>query len=238
MRPRGVGTNRMTHNAAVAAVLVLVTALVVAPVAAAVPAGGPGAAFAQETETRNQTAPGEQLSGVVSVQGAEVEGEVSERAFGVRVAAANSDASKAAVVADTVDAVEERIDELARRKAGLRAARENGSMSEGEYRARMATVATELATAQRLANASEATARGLPAAALAEKGVDVEAIRTLRERAGNLTGPEVAEIARSIAGRDVGRSMAGDGPPGDAGPPNGSDTGPPDDTGPPNSTDS
>lgn len=245
MRPGDVCTNRMTHNATLAGMLVLVTALVVAPVAAAVPSSGPGATFAtQETAAQNDSsvAPGEKLSGVVSVQSAEIEGEVAERTYGVRVAQANSNASKAAVVADTVDDVEGRVDELRQRKATLEAARENGSMSEGEYRAKMATVATKLSTARRLANASEDTAQGLPESVLAEKGINVTAIQALQDRAGNLTGPEVAKIARSIAGKDVGTSMAGNGPPDDAGPPddggppNRSDSGSTDAGGPPNST--
>lgn len=230
----------MTDDTAIAAVLLLVAAFVVAPVAAAAPTGGPVVSYgAQDTESPDRSTdgnatvqPGERLSGVVSVQQAEIEGEVDERTFGVKVARANSNTSKAAVVAEQLASVDRRIAELEERKQHLKEALANGTIGEGEYRAKMAAVAVEIRTTMRLANASERTARGLPATVLAEKGIEVSAIRTLQDRAGNLSGPVVAAIAQSIAGKDVGRSMAGvqmpaaagERPPGQAR--NGSDVGP------------
>lgn len=207
----------MTDDIPLVAVLVLVGALIVAPVAAAAPNAGPAEAYSQQdSETPTPGAgdnasiqPGEKLSGVVNVQQAEFEGEVDERTFGVSVARANSNESKAEVVDEQLDDVDQRITELEQRQEDLREARENGSISEGEYRAKMAEVAAELETARRLTNASEATAQGLPADLLAEKGIDATAIQTLKDRAGNLSGPEVAQVAKSIAGEDVGRSLAG-----------------------------
>jgi hypothetical protein len=242
----------MTMNTTRTLALSLAVLLVVAPVAAAVPTVGTTvAAAATPTATTTTTAadggsvsPGEKLSGVVSVQGAELEGEVAERTYGVKVARANSSGAKAAVVAATVDDVEARVDELEARKRVLEQRRANGTVTEGEYRAKMARVAAELSTARRLANASGETAAGLPEDALAKRGVDVTAIENLRHRAGNLTGPEVASVARSIAGASVGRSMSGTQKPADVGekgprgPPNGTDGGPPDDRdGRPNGTD-
>jgi TolA-binding protein len=226
-------------------VLAFAAVLLVAPMAAAAPAAGVGlSSQATESPTTDGVAPGEKLSGVVSVQQAELEGEVDERTYGLRVAQANASGAKADVVADQLEDVEQRIDELEQQKQTLQEARENGSMSEGEYRARMSTVAAELSTARRLANASEATASGLPEAVLAEKGIDVAAIRALQERAANLSGPEVAEIAKSIAGGEVGRSMAGAQKPSDVGKQgpddarNGTDGGPGDQGGgPPDGTD-
>lgn len=240
----------MADDVPLSVVLVLVAALVVAPVAAAAPSGGPAATFgAQDDETATPEAdenasvqPGEKLSGAVNVQQAELEGEVDERTYGVKVARANSNESKAQVVAEQLDDVEQRIDELEQRQERLREARENGSISEGEYRAKMAETAAELETAKRLTNASEATAQGLPVDLLVERGIDAESIQTLKDRAGDLSGPEVAEIARSIAGNDVGQSMSGgekpadvgEHVPGDAGNRSdgaANDTGVPDDTG-------
>lgn len=185
----------------------------------------------------DSVSPGDRLSAAVGVGAAELEGELSERAFGLRVARANSDGAKAGVVADQQASIEERLTELEERKAALQAARENGSISEGRYRAEMAQLAAETRTVERLANATQRTAAGLPADVLESKGVDVEAIRTLKEEARNLTGPEVAEIARSIAGRDVGERIGPDRRPdlpGEAGnrsDGNGSDRGQSDDRG-------
>lgn len=240
----------MNHNVSLAAVLVFVTAMVVAPVAVAAPSGGTGATYAaQATETPTpddnaSVAPGEKLSGVVGVQGAEISGEVDQRTFGVQVAQANSNSSKADVVGEQLEDVEQRIDELEQRKQTLDEARENGSISEGEYRAKISRVAAELETAKALANASERTAGELPADVLAEKGINVTAIQALTDRAENLSGPEVARIAKSIAGPEVGQSMAGDKRPSEVGEvpggaPNGTDAGPPNGTegGAPNETD-
>jgi hypothetical protein len=111
-----------------------------------------------------------------------------------------------------LDDIEQRLTELDERKATLTEARENGTISEGRYRAEMSRVAAETETAKRLANQSENVSQGLPADLLESKGINATAIQTLQERANNLTGPEVAEIARSIAGPKVG------GPPADRGP--------------------
>ncbi|WP_340098535.1 hypothetical protein [Salinibaculum salinum] len=166
----------------------------------------------QNTTDANATAPGEQLAGVVDVQEAEIEGDVDERSYGIKVAKAATNDSKADVVKTQLDDIQQRLTELDERKANLTEARENGNISEGRYRAEMSRVVAETETAKRLANQSENVSQGLPADLLESKGINATAIQTLQERANNLTGPEVAEIARSIAGPNVG------GPPADRGP--------------------
>jgi len=186
--------------------LLVVLVLVVSTLAAV-----PAATMAQETETvtdqadENATAPGSQLAGVVSVQEAELDGEIQSRTFGVRVAQANTDDAKASVVADQLNDSEKRLADLQQRKRDLNEARENGSMSEGEYRAKVAQLHAETRNVQRLANETNETASRLPAEALEKKGVNAAAIKTLSQRASELSGPEVAAIARGIAGPDVGQ---------------------------------
>ncbi|EMA03727.1 hypothetical protein SAMN05443574_102460 [Haloarcula vallismortis] len=192
--------------------LLVVLVLVVSTLAAV-----PAATMAQETETvteqadESTTPPGAQLAGVVSVQGAEIDGEVQSRTFGVRVARANTNDAKAAVVADQLNDSESRLEELQQRKQALEQARENGSMSEGEYRAKAAQLHAETKTVQRLANETNETASQLPAEALEKKGIDPAAIRTLSQRASELSGPEVAAIAQGIAGPNVGQQARPDG---------------------------
>ena len=186
---------------AVVALLLVASAVAVVPMA-----------MAQQTETEtNRTAgndtaePGAQLSGVIAVGEAELDGEVEDRAYGIRIAEANSSAAKAAVVAEQVNATERRVDALAAERAELEAARENGSMREAQYRSRVAALHAESVTAARMVNRTNETASGLPAETLEANGVDVTAIRSLSDRAQNLTGPETAEIARSVAGSDAGQ---------------------------------
>lgn len=158
----------------------------------------------QPNENASDVAPGERLSGAVGVQSAEFEGEMERRTFGIRVAKAPSNESKADVVKTQLNSIEARLAALEQQKADLEEARENGNISEGRYRAEIAKLAAQTETVKQLADDSEEQANGLPADLLMEKEINVSAIQTLKYHAGNLSGPEVAEIARSIAGDNVG----------------------------------
>ncbi|SEW12066.1 hypothetical protein [Halobacterium jilantaiense] len=221
----------MRHTVLAVAALVVVglaaPAVVASPAAAPADAGGTSAVQeADGNETANETAPGARLAGVVNVQGAEVEGEVAERSFGRQLAAAKSNASKASVLADQTGDLSERVAELRDRKQALRNARDNGTISQGRYRAEMARVAAELSTANRLLNRTASEARTLSPRALADAGVDSADLDRLRAAAGNLSGPEIAAIARDVGGPPVNRSV---GPPGNRtqGPPSDVTAGPP-----------
>jgi hypothetical protein len=244
-------------SAVVAAVFLAVAAVGAVPVAALTGPAGPAQVTATDDSPANGSvneslAPGERFAGVVGVQQADVEGEIEVRAFGQRVAAAASNRSAAGVVAGEVEELETRLAELDAEVAELRRAHENGTVSEGEYRARLAALHAKQRAVERRLNRTAAVAGGLPEAALEAKGVNVTAIRTLQSRASELTGPEVAEIARSIAGEGAGKGVGGPpafvenrtGPPGDrgngGGPPDdagpGGETGPPEDAGAGNGT--
>lgn len=170
--------------------------LVVAMIGAA-----PLASASETNRTDEQEiTPGEQLVGVVGVQEAELDGELDERTFGVRMANATSDDAKADVAAEQLGDVEARLDELEQRKAAVEERRANGELAEGQHAAEMTRIAAETQTAERLTNASEEEASDLPAELLEERGVNAEAIVTLQDRANELSGPETATVARSIAG--------------------------------------
>lgn len=145
-------------------------------------------------------APGAKLAGVVSVQGTEVSGEIEHRALGHRMAAARSNASKASVIASQSSELSTRLSDIRAQQQTLQAKYENGTISTGQYKARMAKLVAEARTIQRLLNTTADAAAGLPNAALEAKGVNVTAIETLRTDAKNLTGPEVAAIAQEVAG--------------------------------------
>lgn len=197
---------------ALAAVLVVVVTVAVVPAAGvqansgagesalAQQESGNGTADGNETADDSAVAPGQRLAGVVGVQGAEVDGEVESRSFGLAVARAASDDARAALIAAEVDETDDEVRNLSERRERLRQARENGSVSEGEYRARIAELAARSANAERMANRSADASQGLPEDVLRANGVNVTAIQTLRQRASELGGQEVAGIARSIAG--------------------------------------
>lgn len=213
--------------------IVMTVALVVSAVAA-VPLSGAAAQstdaqttsapFAAVEQAENGTAndsanvtPGGQFMGVIGVQQSEFGGEIAERSFGLQVARANSNESKAAVVGEQVAELRERLTELDERKQQLREARRNGSISEAKYSAKMSELTSETETVRRLANATSNESAGLPADLLAEHGVNATAIETLKTDAANLTGPEVARIARTIVGPDVGKAIGEDRRPDDRG---------------------
>ncbi|MWV38568.1 hypothetical protein [Natrialba sp. INN-245] len=195
----------------------IMLALLLAVSVMAMPLAAADAAGAQEEDETDETddiAPGEQLAGVVGVQEAELEGDVSERTFGIKIANAQTDDAKADVVGDQLTDVEDRLEELETRSEELNAAYEAGEISQGEYRAEMASIAAEQRTAERLADGTAAAADGLDDEVLAERGIDAEAIQTLSDRAAELDGEEVSEIAQSIAGPQVGQAVDEDRGPG------------------------
>jgi predicted deacylase len=163
-------------------------------------------------ESEPAVAPGERLGGVVAVGQAEFESDVEARTFGLEVARAASQNGTAAVVAQQLNRTNGRVAALEERRAALEEARENGSMSEGAYRARLAAVAAELRGAQRLANETANASQDLPVDLLQANGINATAIQTLQQRASQLGGPAVAEIARSIAGPAVGNAPDRAGP--------------------------
>jgi hypothetical protein len=210
-------TGRVPDVVAFALVVALVVGAVAFPVSALGPAettDEPGDdRMAQRTASNGAAngseplAPGQRLAGVVGVQAAEIDGELAERTLATRVSRAASTESKAAVLATELDTVRSRLQRLRETQTELRTARRSGDISTGEYRARMAVTAARIQAVRTRLDSSEAASRDLPAAALEGRGVTREELDRLREDADGLRGPEVAEIAREVAGDDGGREL-------------------------------
>lgn len=195
-------------------------ALLVLAAVASVPILGEAQVTVVENDTAEPSAaPGALLVGAVGVQGAEFEGEMERRTFGISIARANSDAAQADVVKESLEISERRLTELEQRKEQLDRARETGSIENGTYHARMAVLVAQTRNVQSRLNASEKATAGLPTAVLERNGINASAIQTLKRNASELTGPEVAAIAKRIAGPDIGRSIANDRAPSSVGPP-------------------
>lgn len=213
------------HRLVAVVALLLVGASVGTAAVAAQSGGGSGS---------GEPTAAERLMGSVAATEVEVEGDIDRRAFGLAVAGAATNESKAEVVADRLNRTRERLDELEARHERLREARENGSISNATYRREMTRLAAQVGETREMLNETETESAGLPVEALERKGINATAIQRLKANASNLTGPEVAAIARSIAGPGVGRP-AHAGPPDDRGP--GGERGPPADAGPPDEAD-
>lgn len=204
-----------------------------------VTAGLPAAATVADQSANSGVQPGAQFAGAVDVQGAEVEGEVEGRALDRRFAAADSNASRAGLVAEESERASERLEALRERRSDLRERYESDSISESEYRARLAGIAAEARTLERRLNETAEVARSLPAEVARERGANASEIAALRRDAAELNDDEAAEAARSVAGDGVGNGLGGPpenvGPPGnEAGDRDGDDRGNSDDGGPPN----
>ncbi|WP_418279955.1 DUF7096 domain-containing protein [Halorubrum sp. DTA98] len=235
-------------------IAVLVAGLMVVGVVAAVPAaaavggiaGGTdvhavGASIDGQTDASdvesddvnesNATRPGERLGGVIGVQASEITEEVESRSFERRVAADRSDDERADAVSDRLRDNEARLDEIEARHAQLRERRDAGEITDGEYRARTARLAAETAAIERSTERSATVSEEFPAEMRRSHGIDDESIRTIRNRTADLSGPEIAEIARGIAGPNVGGPMSAGERPDHVGPPDANETrggGPPD----------
>ncbi len=211
---------------AVAVVAVLAATLLAAGVGAAATGQSPvvSQVDAGETTTNETTAdgtatdssdasatvePGAMLAGVVGVQEAEVDSEVENRTYGLRIAGAATDAARAEIVAERLTEAKRELADQQRTLAALRDARANGTITEGAYRAQVATIAAQTANTERAAEQLNRTASDLPAAVRERNGINASAIEQLRAEAGELSGPETAAIARSIAGTRARNPMAG-----------------------------
>ena len=155
----------------------------------------------------NETPPGQRLSGVIGVQASETDGELERRTFETRLEKANSNASKAAVVAGQVDTVRERLTALQQEKERLQNARENGSLPEGAYRVKMTKTVADIERTKSMLNQTANAAAEVPAADLRAEGVDTDELDTLRQSANELAGPDVAAIARDLAGENPGKGL-------------------------------
>ncbi|MFQ3475826.1 hypothetical protein HKK80_06145 [Halonotius sp. F2-221B] len=202
-------------TALLAAMVIALAAIAGGVTATAGPAAAPQVA-ANDT-TANATAPGAQLAGVVGVQQTEVDSDLDNRTFGLRVANADSDAERAAIIAERQNSTQAQLASQSDRLATLREARANGTISNAEYRARVATVAAQAADTERDAAQLNRTASQLPEEVRERNNINVTAIDRLQADARTLGGPETAEIARSISGTTARNPMAG----GSRGPPMG-----------------
>ncbi|WP_410766489.1 hypothetical protein [Haloferax sp. DFSO60] len=211
-------------------VALLVATLVVvsmgAPLALAAPAGPANTAIAPSgsvapqvaannstttesptNDTANATPPGQKLAGVIGVQGSETNGEIERRSFDRRFENANSNASKAAVVAGQLQSASVRLETLEERQERLETLYEQGNISEARYRVQMTRIVADLEQTKAILNRTESAATTVPESDLRERGVNTTELEDLRTRANNLTGPEVSAIARDLTGDAPGKGL-------------------------------
>lgn len=207
----------MKRTVSVAAVALVVVLSVAAPaVGLPVTPDGESPRWQQTTTTpaeANETAaeangtgtsPGARLGGVVAAQGVAVGTEIESRALRHQLNQSKSNGSRAAVLARQVNQSRSRLDALRADRKRLEAGRENGTVSESEYRIRATRLSARISAVRRLNAQTSDVAAGLPRESLRRNGVNVTALRSVPSMATDVEGPQIAAIAREIAGPQEG----------------------------------
>lgn len=196
-----VAGDRMSERTVVVVVVAVALLGAVAPAVAApsVDAMGSasGAAQAANNTTNDSTSLGASISGFMQTSEANAEGEVDDEVFRGRFAGASNE-SRRVLVAARGEELENRLERLRAQRAELLDG--TGNLTVGE-RARAARLLAEIDSLHTAINTTDEAA--------AEAGVNATRLSRLRENASDLDGPEVAELARGLAGH---------GPPEDRGP--------------------
>lgn len=132
---------------------------------------------------------GQSISGFMQSTEASAEGDVDQGVYRAKFDAANESEQMALVEDQTTD-LEERLESVQQRIDDLQ--EERDEMNPTAYRAQMSAAAAQLRAIEASANQTQADA--------ASSGVNTTRLETLRNNASELSGQEVAAIARSIAG--------------------------------------
>ncbi len=162
-----------------------------------------------DNETEDEMAPGQQLQAISGAQNAELANDISQRGFGLQIAAADSDEERAEILAERVNETEERLNEIRQQQDNLS---ERHGMT-GLYQAQATGLGVQGHGVSAMANQSAAVADNISEDVLEQHNLSVERIQELQVNASELTGSEVSQIARNIAGPGLGQGMAG--PPAD-----------------------
>lgn len=194
----------MTSRSVALLALVAVFGLTIAPLVS----GAVVVPFADDTGTESNS--NATVSTFMQSNAADTENTVDAELFTKRYEGAENESRETLVLERTDDLVE-RLETLEAERAELRERRDE--LHPGEYRARMTRFTVEIRALEREIDRTERRAN--------ETDVDADRLEALRTDAANLSGPEVAEIARELGGPDA---VPGRGPPDDR-----SGNGPPDD---------
>lgn len=210
---------------AVAAGLLVVFAVV------AMPMMGVADSHGNETDANvsENASVGAEVSSFMQASTAEAEGEVDDGMFEAALNRTEDPEERRQLIENRTQRLEERQQRLEERRAAIQS---TGDVRDRALAVRVAVGADQL---EESVNETEPVA--------ASVGVDTERLQELRTNARNLTGSDVAELARGLAGPPADRAAAGGGPPDEnvtEGGPNQAENasnGPPDDGAPGNASD-
>ncbi len=178
----------------------------IALLALAVVVGGAPLAAAEDTNSSTNATDladlsvGERISSIMSAQDAEVTAEFEQHTFGRAIANADSDEERAEIIAQRQAELNSSIEQDLSEKKELREAYKSGNISRAEYVSELSAQSVKAQNINESVESMKNATDGLPTEILKENGINTSALNTLRNEAAEMTGPEVAAVAQTIAG--------------------------------------
>jgi hypothetical protein len=155
--------------------------------------------------TQNNSTLGADISSFMQSSAAEVGGAVETGMWTAAFNATDNQSVQTELVDRRTSELQTQLEELRERKAQLVAERDEGNVSEVAYRAKVSRLLGQINALQSAIDATSVRA--------SQANASAESLDDLRSESENLTGPEIAAVARNVTGVGVGN--------GEAGPPNG-----------------
>lgn len=160
---------------------------VVAPIAGAAAGGTAVSAQSDATNATNDSSMGAEISAFMQSSAAEADGAVEDGMFEAEYDERPDD--RAALVRNRTGELQADLAELRERRQELQENRDE--MSDVEYRARMSRLVSDVRSLERSVDRTEPLAE--------DAGVNTTTLRTIRNNASELSGQEVAELARQMS---------------------------------------
>lgn len=176
-----------TRAVAIAALCAVALLAVVAPVAGAAAGGAADSARSDAPNATNDSSMGAEISAFMQSSASGADGAVEDGMFEAEYDERPDD--RATLVESRTGDLQSDLADLRERRQELRENRDE--TSQVEYRARMSRLVSDVRSLERSVNRTEPLAEAA--------GVDTTALRTIRNDASELSGREVAELARQMA---------------------------------------
>ena len=158
-------------------------------------------ATAVQNATANNSSLGADISSFMQSSVAEVDGVVETGMWTAAYNATDNRSVKVALVERQTEDLREQLAELRQRKAELVAERNASNVSDAAYKAKLGHLVGRVHALRTAINATASRAR--------EVNANVAAVAELQTGADNLTGPEIAAVARNVTGVSVGNGPRG-----------------------------
>lgn len=183
-----------------------------------------------ESNTTNASL-GTDISSFMQSSVSEASGAVDTGMWSAEFDATANRSARVTLVDRKTEEMRTELESLREQKQELLDAREAGEVSQTAFHARMSSLIGRIDALESSLDATTARARSVNAS--------VAGLDQLRTDLENVSGPEIAAVARNTSGVGVGAGLQGDGngPPNEVGGPPGNSTGPPGDAGPPDRAD-